>query len=477
MGHANADPVLLIEADVIETDYLIIGSGALGMSFGDQLLTDTDASMIFVDKHHMPGGHWNDAYSFVRLHQPSAFYGVGSRALGSNRIDDSGINKGFYELASGPEVLSYFDRLMRERLLPSGRVQYFPLCEYRGEGRFTSLVSGQSQSVRVRKRIVDATYFNTSVPSTRPPRYAVADGVRLVTPNALPASVADHSRFTVVGGGKTGMDVCVWLLQNGAPPAAIRWIVPRDSWLINRETVQPGKEFYSRLLGAKAAQLEACASATSTEQLFELLEESQQLLRLDRRVQPQMYHGATIAPAEIALLATIPDIIRRGRVQSLEPDRIVFDEGEVTAHADDLYIDCTASAIARRPGKPIFDGDTITIQMIRAGLFCLSAAVIAHVEASYDSDAAKNQLCVPMQAPDAATDWLLLMQAENDTLARWSADKALRQWMAGHRLAGANLRSTEAVAPDPEIEGIRHRIRAAGAQAADNLQRLITRIS
>ena len=72
------------------TDYLIVGAGALGMTFADQLLTDTDASIVIVDRHHMPGGHWNDAYPFVRLHQPSAFYGVGSRPLGSNRIEAAG---------------------------------------------------------------------------------------------------------------------------------------------------------------------------------------------------------------------------------------------------------------------------------------------------------------------------------------------------------------------------------------------------
>jgi cation diffusion facilitator CzcD-associated flavoprotein CzcO len=71
---------------MLPTDYLIIGSAA-GMGFADQLLNETNANIVIVDKHHLPGGHWNDAYSFVRLHGPSAFYGVGSRQLGSNRID------------------------------------------------------------------------------------------------------------------------------------------------------------------------------------------------------------------------------------------------------------------------------------------------------------------------------------------------------------------------------------------------------
>ena len=33
-------------------------------------------------------------------------------------------NRGYYELASGVEIVSYFDKLMQERFLPSARVQY-----------------------------------------------------------------------------------------------------------------------------------------------------------------------------------------------------------------------------------------------------------------------------------------------------------------------------------------------------------------
>src|SRR5262245_15108554 len=151
---------------MLRTDYLIVGSGAGGMSFADQLLTETNANIVIVDRHHQPGGHWNDAYSFVRLHAPSAFYGVGSLQLGSNRIDTSGLNRGYYELASGAEIVSYFDKLMQERFLPSGRVQYFPMCDHLGDGRFVSLVSGTIQRVAFSKRLVHATFLNTQVPST-----------------------------------------------------------------------------------------------------------------------------------------------------------------------------------------------------------------------------------------------------------------------------------------------------------------------
>ena len=54
------------------TDYLVVGSGAVGLAFADTLLAETDAYITIVDRHGKPGGHWNDAYSFVALHQPSA---------------------------------------------------------------------------------------------------------------------------------------------------------------------------------------------------------------------------------------------------------------------------------------------------------------------------------------------------------------------------------------------------------------------
>ena len=96
----------------LDTDYLVIGSGAMGMAFTDVLLTETNARITLVDKHHQPGGHWNDAYPFVRLHQPSAFYGVNSKKLGNDSVDTAGLNQGLYELATNEEICTYFDQVM-----------------------------------------------------------------------------------------------------------------------------------------------------------------------------------------------------------------------------------------------------------------------------------------------------------------------------------------------------------------------------
>ena len=119
-----------MDAKLIETDYLVIGAGATAMAFVDTLLKETNARIIMVDRHDRPGGHWNDAYPFVRLHQPSAFYGVNSRELGSATKDKAELNEGLYELASGAEVVSYFDQVMNQQFLPTGRVRYFPTVSY-----------------------------------------------------------------------------------------------------------------------------------------------------------------------------------------------------------------------------------------------------------------------------------------------------------------------------------------------------------
>lgn len=53
---------------VIEADYFVTGTGGTAMAFVDTLLTEApDARVVMVDHHHRPGGHWNDAYPYVRL--------------------------------------------------------------------------------------------------------------------------------------------------------------------------------------------------------------------------------------------------------------------------------------------------------------------------------------------------------------------------------------------------------------------------
>ena len=155
---------------MLKADYLVIGAGAMGMAFADSIIHNTQSSLIIVDKNNGPGGHWNVAYPYVRLHQPSAFYGVNSKELGSNRIDSTGYNKGLFELASKHQIVSYYEQVMTE-FLDSNRVQFLPLTEFCEDGTLRSR-NGSLINYEATK-LVDATYMNVSVPSMGPPPFNV----------------------------------------------------------------------------------------------------------------------------------------------------------------------------------------------------------------------------------------------------------------------------------------------------------------
>ena len=466
----------MTQATQLEADYLIVGAGAMGMAFTDQLLTDNpDATAIIVDRYHQPGGHWTTAYPYVRLHQPSAFYGVNSKHLGSDSIDQTGWNKGLYELATNGEVCAYFDQVMQQDFLASGRVQYFPMCEYEGEAKFTSRVAGTRYEANVNK-VVDATYMNVVVPSMRAPDFDVAVGASCVPPNELPRLAADYERYVVVGAGKTGMDACLFLLRNDVAPERISWIMPRDSWILDRAHIQP-----LSLQGANAANLiteqnRATAEADTVDEVFEIAEQTGQLIRLDQNVTPTMYRCATVTQAELEQLRRIDDIVRLGRVQSIGTDTITLDGGEVATSAQTLHVDCTADGLARRPAVPVFNGNEITLQSVRTCQQVFSAAFIAHIEASYDDDAKKNELCTPVPHPDDHIDFLRTTLAANTNAMRWAQEPGLTEWLLRSRLDGFSptIPAGEPI-PEPSAEQ-----QAAMAEVAEvtlkglgNLERLI----
>jgi len=416
----------------LDTDYLVIGAGAMGMAFTDTVITESDARVVIVDRAHQPGGHWTTAYPFVRLHQPSAYYGVNSRALGNNTIDSVGWNQGLNELAPVGEVCAYFDAVMQQQFLPTGRVEYFPMSEYLGDGRFRTL-AGAEYAVNVQRRIVDASYLRAIVPSMRPAPYAVARGVDCIPPNDLPKYGA-RERYVVVGAGKTGMDVCLWLLRHGVDAGRLTWIKPRDSWLMDRATLQPGPSFIKRFRDNYGATLEAIEAATSIEDLFDRLEAAGTLLRLDPSVRPRMYRCATVSEQEFEQLRRIDDVVRMGHVQRIEPTAIVLDEGSITSSPSALYIDCTADGAPERPAVPVFDGDRMTLQAVRGCQQVFSAAFIAHVEFAYAGDTLKNELCPPIPHPDRDVDWLRLTHSDLRNFARWLDDPELTDWLSSARL-------------------------------------------
>ncbi len=439
----------------LEADYVIVGAGAVAMAFADTLLTDTDATILMVDRRHKPGGHWNDAYPFVRLHGPSINYGVNSRPLGTGRIDTVGLNEGLHELASGHEICAYFDQVMRQRFLPSGRVTYLPLHSYADDGIVTSLVTGERTLAKARRKIVDVTLAGTRVPATHPPGFSVSPGVRCIPPNALVHLKEPCGGFVIVGAGKTSMDTVIWLLEQGTAPEAITWIRPRDSWLINRQVVQVSFDFFASTVGGLAAELESARDATSIDDLFARLEAASLLTRIDPTIQPTMYRCAIVSPAELAQLRRVTNVVRKGHVRAIEAGRIVLDHGEVATSPGCVHVDCSADGIPRLPEQPVFQGDRIMVQYVRWCQPTFSGAFIAHVEATLPNDDEKNALCAPVQIPDEPIDWLRMQLAAARNSHAWVKSPEIQKWLYGARLDGYNAMFAKArQQPTPENTAI-----------------------
>src|SRR5262249_24263634 len=76
----------------------------------------------------------------------------------------------------------------------------------------------------------------------------------------------------VIGGGKTGMDACLWLLDHGMEADRIYWIIPRDAWWMDRAKLQFTSEYFDESIGFMTDQMEALSEAQSVDDLFERFE-------------------------------------------------------------------------------------------------------------------------------------------------------------------------------------------------------------
>ena len=127
----------------------------MGMAFTDALTDHADVRVALVDRRHSPGGHWLEAYPFVRLHQSSAFYGVASTLLGDVQLQQWGPEAGLQERATQSEICAYYARVL-DRLLQSGKVEFYPNCEYDGDGgTVVSRITGERFRPRERNRAPD----------------------------------------------------------------------------------------------------------------------------------------------------------------------------------------------------------------------------------------------------------------------------------------------------------------------------------
>jgi hypothetical protein len=252
--------------------------------------------------------------------------------------------------------------------------------------------------------------------------------------NDLPHVREPASGYTIIGGGKTGSDTCTWLLERGVDPDDIRWIRARDAWMWNRAYVQP-LELVTDTVDGVSRSVEASAEAESIDDLFARLEACGQLLRLDLRVTPTMYHAATLTVAELEQLRTIEKVVRLGRIKRIRAGELELEQGTIPSERGQLYVDCSAAGLGKAAARPIFEPGRITLQCISTVFPTFNAAVIGYLEASRGGDEdAKSRLSPTNRYPDSAMDWIPNMRGQLESFRLWNAQSDMAAWLESSRL-------------------------------------------
>ena len=405
-------------------DYLVVGAGAMGMAFADALTDHADVRVALIDRRHGAGGHWLEAYPFVRLHQASAFYGVASTLLGGGHLQQRGHEEGLQERASQSEICAYYARML-DRMLESGKVEFFPNTEYLGDRTVVSRISGERFETPARCRMVDARYLAPSIPAEKPPPFGVSEGARVVPVNDLARLEQAPSQYVVAGSGKTATDAIIWLLSRGVDPDGVCWVRPRDPWMLNRALVQPDPATF---LGMAADTMQAAVEATSLEDLFLRLEDAGVVLRIDRTVMPTMAKAPTLAAWELEQLRTVGNVVRRGHIETVDRGKLSFADGSVAVADDALVVHCAADGL-KYPGLiPVWRPEAITLQPIRAGFPCFGAALVGYVEATREDDDEKNRLCPPSPYPNSMAEWARMNVLGARNAMSFSAEPDIKEW-------------------------------------------------
>jgi hypothetical protein len=454
----------------VETDYLVVGAGAFGMAFTDALIDHADVHVTLVDRRHAAGGHRQDAYPFVRLHQASLFYGVASTVLGTGAVQAEGPEAGLQERARRSEIQHYYDDILHRRFAGSGRVTFLGGSEYDTDGtshRVTSRVSGETTDVWVRRRVVDATYLSPTIPATTAPPFGVADDAHVVSVDRLPALATSASRYVVVGSGKTATDAIVWLLGNGVGPDRIVWVRPREPWMLNRALVQPDPVVALQLA---ADTMAAADGASSLDEVFLRLEASGVMLRIDTGLVPTMAKTPTLGGWELELLRTVEHVVRLGHVRSVTGREMVLEHGVVPLPPGSVVVHCAASGLQYPPMVPIWGPDKIRLQTIRAGFPCFNAALAGFVEATRDDDRERNRLCPPNTLPDDLPTWAQ-MQVRGTLAARsFGAEPDIAAWANGCALNPGRIEPAQR--DRPEVQAAAARLAAVAEPGLARLSEL-----
>lgn len=361
---------------VRDCDLCILGAGyaALnGLSAAAKYLKKGER-VVVIDKGPTWGGHWNEQYDFVRLHQPYQAFTAGDlkwrlpgRArsyLATRREIVDHLRSVPSQCASHLEIEPLFRHEYREHRVRAGQVEIEAVP-----------LAGDGIPVRVRaKRLLKGTGLNHGilppfrVSSARVRSVGVADPV-LQTREFIDSD----SPVYVIGSGKTAMDCVLWLASHGRRPRRkVTIIIGSGMWFMTRDEMfptgfgrytkgGPTTDFLRRVADRFDGQNEA--------DVVQYLERKNLLMNVFGTAANFRFGILSRAERE-GVLARVDEIIR-GHLVDVDGKRMIVREGG-TERAFDIadgawLINCTAH-IRELPHEPLLQDD---------GLVCSTQAPLS----------------------------------------------------------------------------------------------------
>jgi hypothetical protein len=100
--------------------------------------------------------------------------------------------------------------------------------------------------------------------------------------------------------------------------------------------------------------------------------------------------------------------------------------------------------------------------------------LIAKIETSFESDAVKNALAIPVPMTDTVQSWLVSQIANTTNQFAWSQHPELKAWIASCRLDGFGRAGREVDRNDPAVQAVFKRIKEVSMPAFANMMKLAT---
>ena len=225
-------------ADRSTYELCIIGAGITGLNaafVAGRYLT-RDARVLLLDRHGQPGGMWNDAYSYVRLHQPYPFFTAGNIPWHLRR------ERGY--LASGAEVQTHLRHclgVISQDLTIDARWGWEYLS--RIEGPRHVRISARDPAGRVHTftadRLINAAGcdITSNAPLPLSSRRVRSTAPHLLAQDGL-LTPGDDSPVWVIGSGKTAMDT-VQALAAVRSSRSIALVAGSGTSFFDREELYP----------------------------------------------------------------------------------------------------------------------------------------------------------------------------------------------------------------------------------------------